>query len=164
MYEDKKLLLIMRHAKSDPLSFGLDFDRPINKQGQQDAIAIANQLNIMGLRIERALISPAQRTVETWEALQNHLHHPPKAFFEPELYNAYCETILAVLRKQADDCHALLLIGHNPGVSEVCELLSGELPDFKPASLAILSTRHANLSDSLTKVSSFHLEVMLNAP
>jgi phosphohistidine phosphatase len=75
-----------------------------------------------------ALVSPARRTRETWEALS-------AAFpallprFEDQLYDSRPEAILAVIRQSAVAVSTLLVVGHNPGLHETARLLiaSGDI-------------------------------------
>jgi len=164
MYGDKKLLLIMRHAKSDrTIPDMTDFDRPLNKRGQGEPKIIANNLNKLNLEIEKAVVSSSQRTVETWNLLKKKLDKPPKVSFEKKLYNANFQDVIDVLIDEAPQCKGLLIIGHNPSVSEVCEFLTGENHEFRPASLAILSAKDTSLGASLKKPGHFHLEQIFSA-
>lgn len=151
----------MRHAKSDQrLLEGNDFDRTLNERGQNEPPIIAKQLNSLGITVEKALVSSARRTRETWTLLLKNLSHPPEAIFEDRLYNAFYEDVIDVLKEYAAISSRLLVVAHNPAIPEVCEYLSGENCDFKPASLAILSTS-GNLAQSLKKPKQFSLEKML---
>ena len=71
-----------------------------------------------------ALISTAQRTRETWEhvAAQISTRSPP--IFDRRLYNAGGDAILRVIEQTDEAVHALLVIGHNPGLHEAAELLT----------------------------------------
>src|SRR5690606_4177714 len=117
MYSDKKLLLIMRHAKSDrTLTDFIDFDRPLNDRGKGEPKIIAKALNKLDVKIENAIVSSARRTVDTWLLLEKKLDNPPNVTFDKRLYDAYYQDALEVLIEEAEDCDSLLMIGHNPSV------------------------------------------------
>jgi phosphohistidine phosphatase len=163
MREKENLLLIMRHAKSDRLnSFTNDFERPLNERGQYQLLAIAQQLNKLNIKIDKAIVSPAQRTRETWTLLQSHLITlPAKSVFEPRLYNTLCEDFIQVLIEHADQCRSLLVIAHCPTVIEVTEFLTGEYHDFKTANLAVLSAQKKEWSKNLSHPQQFRFKEML---
>lgn len=163
MHQDKKLLLIMRHAKSDQTLCGTDFDRTLNARGHHEPQQIAHQLNELAIDIDIALVSTAKRTIETWELLKQHLKNPPsKIFFEQRLYNAYYEDVIDVAADFATDASRLLIIAHNPSVTEACSALSQQNYEFSPADLAILSTHSETLLMAI-KNRQFHLERVLSA-
>ena len=63
-----KQLLLLRHAKSswdDPAL--ADFDRPLALRGRKDAQRMGREIAVRGWLPQRALVSPAARTRETWE-------------------------------------------------------------------------------------------------
>lgn len=162
MYKNKKLLLVMRHAKSDRSdSHVSDFDRPLNERGQREPTDIAKRLNDLRIAIDRAVISPARRTSETWHLLDQQLSEPPEPYFEPRLYNAYYQDVLDVLFEHAHQCDRLLLIAHCPAVIEITEFLSGEVHDFRTCCLAILSARTDKLSECISKPNLFRFEEMV---
>ncbi|MHA6263258.1 SixA phosphatase family protein [Arenibacterium sp. CAU 1754] len=119
-----KTLILMRHAKSswdDPAQS--DHDRPLNARGRASAHALGDWLRVKGYEPNRALVSSARRTCETFERLQLTL--------EPEvdeaLYHAGPTRILAALK--ATDGDTVLLVGHNPGIAECAERLVTAAPD-----------------------------------
>ena len=67
-------LLLLRHAKSswDDASLA-DRDRPLADRGRKAARRIGRLLGERGWRPDRALVSPARRTQETWELIADAL-------------------------------------------------------------------------------------------
>lgn len=136
----KTKLLIMRHAKSDKSIYDLnDFDRPLNEKGSHQPQKIAAQLNELGIEINMVLVSPALRTLQTFELLLEELPNPPSLLLNPRLYNASLEDVLEVLDEHLDDIkgQTFLLVGHNPSLSELVSLLSNKSHDMGTAELAI---------------------------
>jgi phosphohistidine phosphatase len=113
----------MRHAKSswahDELA---DIDRPLNKRGLRDAPLMGKKLiNLAGMP-DRILCSPARRTRETLQALQL---TTSDTHYEPEIYESYGSTLLDLIARQPDTINNLLLIGHNPSISQLASRLAG---------------------------------------
>ena len=63
-------LMLLRHAKSEKAEPGMrDRDRRLNDRGRKDAARIAAYMVQQALLPDRALVSSAQRTRETWERM-----------------------------------------------------------------------------------------------
>ncbi len=93
-------LLLLRHAKSSWDDTGLDdFDRPLNARGQRDAPRMAGEMNRRGWFPQRAIISAARRTRQTWDLLEECLPTACEAVIDPDLYEARPDAILASIRK-----------------------------------------------------------------
>ncbi|NKX45376.1 SixA phosphatase family protein [Roseicyclus persicicus] len=110
-------LILTRHAKSgwdDPALD--DHDRPLNARGQADAPRIGGWLRSKGYLPDRALVSSARRTQETWERLSPELGRPVPMTVVPALYHAEAGEILGQLRRA--EGRTVMVIGHNPGIGE----------------------------------------------
>ena len=67
-------LLIMRHAKSSWNNATLsDHERPLNGRGQRAAPEMGQQLAKAPYNLERAYVSDATRTTETWLYMEPYL-------------------------------------------------------------------------------------------
>ena len=119
-------LIILRHAKAERTSAsGRDFDRDLARRGREDAAAIGAYMGRQGLVPDRAAVSPAARTRETWTLVANGLSASPAVRFDEQLYNATPETILQVIRETAAPAHMLCVVAHNPGVQQLALSLTG---------------------------------------
>ena len=110
-------LILMRHAKAERRSAsGEDFDRGLTDAGRDDAAVVAKALAKDGLAPSLALISAAQRTVETWEAMRGSF---PRARTQASkaLYNAGPMEILDAL--EGVSAGTVMVVGHNPGIHEL---------------------------------------------
>ena len=117
-------LMLLRHAKAEKGLPGMgDRERALNPRGRKDAAKIGAYLVRHALVPDRAVVSSAQRTRETWERLATALSAPPPAAFDDRLYNAGPELILDVIRETVGAARTLLVIGHNPGLHEAARLL-----------------------------------------
>ncbi|MCB0336346.1 MAG: histidine phosphatase family protein [Bdellovibrionales bacterium] len=123
-----KMLFVMRHAKSSWNHEGLsDFDRPLNNRGEQNAPLMANRLKDRQVQLDLIVHSPAKRTTQTAEALQSVLSIPSKSLIPfDELYLADTRVLLETTRSLPDDYTSILLIAHNPGVTDFVNYLCDE--------------------------------------
>jgi phosphohistidine phosphatase len=127
-------LILMRHAEALPAAIDAeDFNRALSDQGRAAAARAAHRL-AAGAAIERLLYSPARRTSETAAIVAAALALPP-ALLEavPELYLATPLRIRAAVAQRHGGARTLLVVGHNPSLSE----LGGELdPKHRQGHLA----------------------------
>ncbi len=82
-----------------------------------------------GISFDLAICSTAVRTRETWKLAVHELPHRPKTVYEERIYEASPGELIAVLNETPDDTHDLVLIGHNPGVQGLVEILAGQFED-----------------------------------
>ena len=125
--------MLLRHAKSDWPDLP-DRDRPLAKRGKRDAPVVGRWLHDQGYLPEIVICSAAVRTRETWDLVAAELGGSPAVTFEPRAYAASALTLLYLVRELPASCHAALLIGHNPGVSELASTLIEANGDDKPGS------------------------------
>lgn len=122
-------LLVLRHAKSsrDPGARS-DFDRPLARRGERDAPRVALWIAQQGLAPDLVVSSPAARARETTRAVLAALDVDPdgeRVRWDKRLYLASVREILDVLADCADGPPRVMLVGHNPGLEELVEFLSG---------------------------------------
>jgi len=117
-------LILMRHAEAAPASHGTeDFARPLTDAGRVAAARAAKMLAV-GAPIERVIYSPAARTSETASIVASTLSIAASALQAvPKLYLATPHLIGAALARWQGTARVILVVGHNPGVSD----LGGEL-------------------------------------
>jgi len=117
-------LLLLRHAKTEPVNPAGDHARALVERGYADIALIAEYMNANALAPEQALVSDAVRTAQTVAALQQLLSRRPMVVATPTLYLAGPEAILHEIWTVPDEVATLLLVGHNPGLHELaCELV-----------------------------------------
>lgn len=119
-------LLLLRHAKSSWDDPSLpDYARPLNARGRKAASAMRRAIRELGLAPDIVLVSSARRALQTMEALEPWDETP---LIEPmdALYLAEAPQMLRVLQGVAETARSVLLIGHNPGLHNLAQLLVGE--------------------------------------
>jgi phosphohistidine phosphatase len=129
--DTSRRLILLRHAKSDWPDVP-DRDRPLAKRGQRDAPVIGRWLHEAGYRPQIVICSAALRARQTWDLVAPELGGSPSVTFEPRAYAASALTLLYLVRELPPACHAALLIGHNPGVSELASTLIEAAGDDTP--------------------------------
>jgi phosphohistidine phosphatase len=122
-------LILMRHAAALPAALdATDFDRPLSASGRTAAAQSARRLATAGLKVERLLFSPARRTLDTAIIVARELALDSSALEAvPELYAASPLTMRKVIVRCHADAATLLVVGHNPGISEFGQELAGGL-------------------------------------
>ncbi|MFI2639435.1 SixA phosphatase family protein [Streptomyces sp. NPDC018610] len=122
---EPRRIVLFRHAKADWPQV-TDHERPLAERGRKDAPVAGRKLADTGISFDLALCSTATRTRETWKlAVHELLPHRPKTVYEERIYEASPGELIAVLNETPDDIQNVILIGHNPGVQGVTEVLAG---------------------------------------
>jgi len=113
-------LILMRHAEALPAAIDAeDFARPLTEAGRAAAARAATAL-AGGHAVDRLLYSPARRTTETALIVADVLElGPARMRAVPEMYLATPQRLRAAIAQWHDGARVLLLIGHNPSVSEL---------------------------------------------
>jgi phosphohistidine phosphatase len=118
-------LYILRHAKAVPHSDSRpDRDRALEDRGRGDARALAQWIAAHELRPDLVLCSPARRTRETLEELLGAFPRPAEIRYDDELYLGDADRLLDHLRELPEGARRVLLVGHNPGLHELAQMLS----------------------------------------
>ncbi len=134
-----KTILFMRHAKSDwGPQYSSDFERPLNARGQRDAPAMAAFLAQRGLLPEHIVSSPAARARLTAEFFAHEDSFSGRLEFDRRIYLASPNMLLAVIRDLPEGVERAMLVGHNPGLEDVIEVLCGGNVRMPTAAIASL--------------------------
>jgi len=120
-----KRLTLLRHAKSSWDDTSLtDHDRPLSARGKKDAPRIGRYLALSGIQPRLALVSSAVRAQQTANLIVPHLTDGPlERRTEPRLYLATPGELLQILSEQSDDYDEILVVGHNPGLTQLVNMM-----------------------------------------
>jgi phosphohistidine phosphatase len=121
--DETRQLILLRHAKSDWPDVP-DHERPLAKRGRRDAPRIGRWLQEHGYRPGVVVCSDAQRTRQTWDLVAPELGGSPAVRFEPRAYAASALTLLYLAQELPSQYQAAMLIGHNPGLSDLATSLA----------------------------------------
>lgn len=132
-----KILLILRHAKSSWKDLTLsDHDRPLNKRGKRDAPRMGELIYEQDLVPDLMLSSTAKRARMTAEAVSEACSFEGEIKFLRDLYQADSENIIQILSDLEDELMRVMVVGHNPDLEELLELLTGEYERLPTGALA----------------------------
>jgi len=133
-------LTLLRHAKSDWTDDTLDdFDRPLAPRGIKAASVIGRELKKRGPAINLVLCSPATRTTETLDLVLPELTpDTPELTYIDGLYHAQPEHLWEHIINRAVSARHVLVVGHNPGLHQLAQVLARE---STPADSAALATK-----------------------
>ena len=126
-----KTLYILRHAKSSWNDPDLaDHDRPLNKRGKRDVPEMGARLKARGVLPDLVLCSDARRALDTGIPIAELLGVSSQAIRrEASLYLANDGFILELLKGLKDRCQKVMIVGHNPGLTDLANRF---LPQFLP--------------------------------
>ena len=121
-----KTLTLIRHAKSSWKHPDLsDFKRPLNQRGHGDLPGLVKRVTQQLPRPDALIFSGAHRTLETSRPLAEAWQLKPDQYLERQsAYEASLNTLLLLLQEQPEDSSQLVLVGHNPGMSELLAFLT----------------------------------------
>ena len=132
-----KTLLILRHAKSSWKYQDLpDHERPLNRRGVTDAPRMGNLLRKAGLTPDRIVSSTAVRAQSTARLAGEACGYEGGVVLSEALYLSGAQDYIDVLGQVPADVESVMIVGHNPTVEELVELLTGRDEAMPTAALA----------------------------
>ncbi len=138
----------MRHAKSSwPHKVDEDRDRPLSKRGRKNAEQIGELLKEEKLVPEVLLISNAERAKETAQLVMDAMHYKGDVYYLNSLYMAEVEANLKAIQRLPDEVNCAMIIGHNPGLEGLLQLLTGKVESLPTAGVAVLRLPSAAWED-----------------
>lgn len=119
-----KGIWLLRHAKAshDP-RYSQDADRPITGRGKQDAIRVGAWMQACELFPDLVLVSPALRALQTSDHVLGALGYDGDVRRVDWLYPGDPTESLEALRELGDQISRVLLVGHNPHMTNFGSLL-----------------------------------------
>ncbi|MEN8729455.1 MAG: histidine phosphatase family protein [Desulfuromonadales bacterium] len=123
-----KRLILVRHAKSSWKNPGLkDFARPLNGRGKQNAPMMGKRLLRSGILPEVVVSSPAKRAWSTARLIASEIHCKEENLIaDSEIYEADVDILMEIIGNFSGDWQDVMLVGHNPGLTELAEMLTGQ--------------------------------------
>ncbi|MEO5853387.1 MAG: histidine phosphatase family protein [Nocardioides sp.] len=118
----RRRLAVMRHAKAEGYEKA-DHERELAPRGRVDAEATGQWLAELGMVPDGALVSAAARSRQTWQGVAGAAGWTVDAEHSEALYVAGPESALDLIRETSDDVTILVVVGHNPTMAYVAQLL-----------------------------------------
>jgi len=121
-------LTLLRHAKTEAQHSGQeDWNRMLEPRGQRDARDMARRLRERKLKTDLIISSPAARALATAQIFMRELHLPATKLQQDErLYLASPKVLKEVIRELGGKSQHLMIVGHNPGLTEFADRISAE--------------------------------------
>jgi phosphohistidine phosphatase len=143
-------LYILRHGLAeelDPRRFAKDSDRPLTSEGERKMWKIAEAIGALGVSFDVILFSPYVRARQTAEIVAEALGLRKRLEASEALTPAgSIKDLVTSINERKPRCEEVLLVGHEPYLSELISLLvSGEVGFsvvMKKGGLCKLSTNH----------------------
>ena len=138
-------LILMRHAKSDWSENVADFERVLNKRGRKSCLALRAWFAENNIKPDIALVSSAKRTQLTFDTIFGIPKiRPENIQHDDMLYEGDSTQIIKAIRSTASTHNTILVIAHNPSISQVAHSLcmlgqKENLPIFPTGAFAMLS-------------------------
>ena len=147
-------LYLLRHAKSSWESYEDDHDRVLSERGRNDASTLGEYLNKNNINFENTLCSTSRRTRETISIINEVSPcSTDEINYLDSLYHASSNKIKEVVKNYSNK--SLLIVGHNPGVSElISDLLKSNFIDYPTCVFAQfkLTTHDVASSDASVQI------------
>jgi len=121
MSAQHRSLVLLRHAKSAYPDGVADHDRPLAPRGVREAALAGEWLRANVPAIDSVLCSTATRARET---LAHTGIDAPVRYVE-RLYGATPGTVIQQINQVSEDVTTLLVVGHEPTISETAIILAG---------------------------------------
>ena len=155
-----KKLIIIRHCKSSWSDLNLnDFDRPLNNRGIQDGNLMSKELSKKIDNVDLLISSSSKRTRLTADFFIESIKINKISFID-DLYHSSSENIINKLKKISNTHESIMLIGHNPGLTDlVNKLTSINLYNLPTCGVAIVNLNIKNW-DLIKNFSEYDLEWM----
>ena len=158
-------LALMRHAKAEGYEKP-DLQRELADRGVRDAEAAGQWFAELGLVPDGALVSAAARTRETWAGVAEGAGWTCRAETSEALYAAGPEAALDLIRETDDGVRTLVVIGHNPTMAYLAQVLDNGEDDlsnemaigFPTSAVAVFEFdgRWAGLEEGECRLVGFH--------
>lgn len=121
-----RILLLLRHGKAETTA-ATDFERNLVEKGEEQARLVGDYLVSQGISPSRVLVSAATRTKQTWQQLASCFKDAQFQVDElDELYLGGVSDTLAAIKAVPADQRVLLVVGHEPTMSQLAFRLADE--------------------------------------
>lgn len=131
-------LVLLRHAKSDWSGNHPDLERPLASRGRRQAPEAGRWLASNLPDIDLAVVSSAHRARSTWALAVEQMREEPPTRVDDDVYAASATGLLRVVRELPEDAMRVVLVGHNPGLEELVEMLTAVAAPLPTSAIAVV--------------------------
>lgn len=150
MEDDLRRLVVMRHAKAEPVAAS-DQGRRLIERGRRDAAEAGRWARAEGLLPDHAFVSTAARAHETWTAFSEGAGLDLEPELDASLYSAGPDSALEVLRTAPESAATVMVVGHNPTMAHLVHLLDDGSAD--PTAFTLISADFPTAAVAVLEVS-----------
>jgi phosphohistidine phosphatase len=131
-----KTIYLLRHAKANA---GLnDLERDLSAKGRRQAEYIGQWMGENGIIPDRIVSSPAKRTTVTASLCAEQAGYQGKIHLADDLYDAHSNTYIDLIAGLDNKHDSVMVVGHNPEISAVVTVLTGEPLTMPPGTLVCI--------------------------
>jgi phosphohistidine phosphatase len=131
-----RTLWLLRHGDAEPQGAREDFDRMLTARGEQQALAAGRALARLGVSFESVFTSPRRRALDTALLACAQLGVAPLA--HAPLGGGFNDRDAADLLAGAAPGATIMLVGHEPDLSQLVAALTGAHVEMKKGGLAAI--------------------------
>jgi phosphohistidine phosphatase len=130
----EKSLILVRHAESRNQEQGQkDLDRVLSDTGVRDASRLGRFLYLEGRIPQLIYSSHAVRAIQTSKLIGEQLKLDDSEInIDEELYEASVRSLLNLINNIEEGINSIIIIGHNPAITHLCEHLSEDVIGYLP--------------------------------
>lgn len=132
-------LVLLRHGKSDWSGGEPDPLRPLAERGRRQAAEAGSWLAEHLPGLDLAVVSTAERAQSSWRLASAALDVPPEVRLEERVYAASGPELLELVHELPDDLATVALVGHNPGLEDLVEALTGSWIHLPTSAITVLT-------------------------
>lgn len=133
-----KTLILLRHGRAEDKEAKTDLERRLDDTGRMEARDMGQWLLQNGIMPDLIISSHAQRAHETATLAAEPIAYNGKNIkIEEEVYRTDAYDLLDLVQAQDDKFKTVMVVGHNPTISELAARLGGESDSLPTAGLRI---------------------------
>lgn len=135
-------VILIRHAKSSWAQSGqLDYNRPLNQRGIDSIPVMGQWLKNQSFSDALLLHSSANRTTQTFEGIKPYIVSKcSKIQAKKDLYHASFKTISKIISETQKKFKTVIIVGHNPGITDCLNYLASEnISNMPTLGIALIS-------------------------
>lgn len=134
-----KTLVLVRHAKTRKSDLSLpDRERALSERGRKQLMVMGKRLARSGCKVDLIVTSPALRALATARALARMLGYRRKDLvIDEQLYACQANDLLRIVQHLDDELQSVLLVGHNPQLSELAHRFRHDITHLPTCAVAV---------------------------
>lgn len=114
-----------------------DRDRPLADRGRRDVAKMGKRLAKRNVKLDLIMSSPATRALATAEVIAKMLDFRRKEIVVNDRLYAYeMDDLLDVIQELGDKLKRVMLVGHNPELTELAHQLTSEITQMPTCAIA----------------------------